>query len=236
MTAMTSLATEAWKALGTVLDPELDQPITELDFVAEFAVEGGQARVDLRLPTYFCAPNFAYLMVADAHDVLSELPGVTEVRVRLLDHFAAEEINDGVAARNGFDSAFPGQATGELDELRVTFLRKAHAAYQQQVADELLDSGMDHADLIRVRLADVPESARLERLRRRRDQLGFPSGPDAELLLDDDGNPVGLKGLPLRLRLARTTGVSIEGNAAWCRGLLTTRYGPSTRDSEPEAG
>ena len=29
----------------------------------------------LRLPTSFCAPNFAYLMASDAKDVLVALPG-----------------------------------------------------------------------------------------------------------------------------------------------------------------
>ncbi|GAB3289404.1 iron-sulfur cluster assembly protein [Parasphingorhabdus pacifica] len=231
MTAGTGIASAAWQALGTVLDPELDEPITDLDFIANLEADENGVRVDLRLPTYFCAPNFAYLMVADAQDALLATPGVRNVRVRLLDHFAAEEINAGVAAGEGFDSAFPVESEGELEELRRTFLRKAHAAYQQQVADQLLDTGFDHADLVRSRLAVVPESDLVERLRRRRDQLGWPSGPDSMLLLDDDGQPMGLAGLPLRLRMARTTGVSIEANAAWCRGLLGTRYGES---ADPE--
>ena len=58
-------------------DPELDEPITSLGFVASCAVSAaGDAQVRLRLPTYFCAPNFAYLMVADAYDAVAALPGV----------------------------------------------------------------------------------------------------------------------------------------------------------------
>ncbi len=34
----------------------------------------------LRLPTYFCAPNFAFLMVADAYDAVSAVPGVPRPR------------------------------------------------------------------------------------------------------------------------------------------------------------
>ena len=57
------------RALETVRDPELDEPITSLGFVAACTVSSdGDAQVRLRLPTYFCAPNFAYLMVADADD------------------------------------------------------------------------------------------------------------------------------------------------------------------------
>ena len=56
-----------WPALGTVRDPELDEPITDLDFVASCTVSGdGVATVLLRLPTFFCAANFSFLMVADA--------------------------------------------------------------------------------------------------------------------------------------------------------------------------
>ncbi|MET0713194.1 MAG: iron-sulfur cluster assembly protein, partial [Jiangellaceae bacterium] len=58
---------EVLEALGTVRDPELDEPVTSLGFVTSCTVSAdGVADVRLRLPTYFCAPNFAWLMVADA--------------------------------------------------------------------------------------------------------------------------------------------------------------------------
>src|SRR6266545_3533078 len=64
-------------ALETVRDPELDEPITRLGFVASCTVSAaGDARVRLRLPTYFCAPNFAFLMVADTYDAVSAVPGL----------------------------------------------------------------------------------------------------------------------------------------------------------------
>lgn len=223
-----SLKSAAWQALGTVLDPELDQPITELNFVAALDVgEGADIHLDLRLPTYFCAPNFAYLMVSDADEVLRALPGVGRVRVRLVDHFAAEEINAGVAAGTGFGSAFPGMACDELAELRRTFLRKAHSAYQEQLANEFLRAGRTLEELVSARLREAPEGWVLARLHRRREALGLPAGPEAPLLVDDGGRPLDAEELPVRLRFARTTRVSIEGNAGWCRGLLTTRYGPS---------
>ena len=59
----------------------------------------GDAQVRLRLPTYFCAPNFAFLMVADAYDAVSALPGVRTTEVVLEDHFASDAINGGVAAQ-----------------------------------------------------------------------------------------------------------------------------------------
>ena len=79
----------------------------------------------LRLPTYFCAPNFAFLMVADAYDAVGAVPGVRRAEVVLEDHFASDAINGGVAARAGFVASFDGEAVGELDGLRADFLRKA---------------------------------------------------------------------------------------------------------------
>src|ERR1700691_3251825 len=64
-------------ALETVRDPELDEPVTSLGFVSSCTVSAdGDAQVRLRLPTYFCAPNFAFLMVADAYDAVSAQAGV----------------------------------------------------------------------------------------------------------------------------------------------------------------
>ncbi len=222
MTTASTVDTEAVvRALDSVVDPELDRPITELGFVARCEVGGDGVEVDLRLPTYFCAPNFAYLMVADAHDALSSLPGVGRVAVRLIDHFAAEEINAGVAAGEGFDSAFPGLAAGELEELRAVFLRKAHAAEQERLAGILLKSGRTHEDLTSLTLADLPDTTALRRLRQR---LDLRDDDRAPLLTDDTGTPLTQADLPLHLRIARTTRISIEANRTWCQGLLHTRY------------
>lgn len=225
MTAAVGTESAVWRALSAVLDPELDEPVTELGFVAALSVDGDEVALDLRLPTYFCAPNFAYLMVADSHDALAALPGVNRVRVRLLDHFAADEINAGVAAGDGFDTAFDGLAEGELERLRHTFLAKAHAVCQEQLAGTLLRAGYTHEQLVELRLGDLPDGHDPSRLRRRRAHLGLPTGPEALLLVDDRGEPMDLDTLPVRLRWARTTRVSMEANAGWCRGLLTTRYG-----------
>ena len=112
-------------ALETVRDPELDEPITALGFVASATVSAaGDAQVRLRLPTYFCAPNFAYLMVADAYDAVTTLPGVRHAEVVLDGHFASDAINGGVAAQAGFAQSFDGEAVGELHQLRADFLRE----------------------------------------------------------------------------------------------------------------
>jgi metal-sulfur cluster biosynthetic enzyme len=235
----TGLAPAVWRALGTVRDPELDESITDLRFVRECAVAGDAVTVVLQLPTYFCAPNFAYLMVADAADAVRGVPGVRTANVTLAEHFASDEINAGVVAGEGFSASFPGLADPDavdLADLRLTFQRKAHAAAQELVADGLLRSGHTLDDLLGTTLAQVPEGPALHRLRRRRSDLRLPAGPSAPLLLDPDGTPMGAEALPLKLRLARTTRVSIDGNGIFCRGLLTTRYGlppePATAGGE----
>ena len=211
------------KALETVRDPELDEPITSLGFVASCAVSAaGDAQVRLRLPTYFCAPNFAYLMVADAYDAVAALPGVRRAEVVLEDHFASDVINDGVAAQAGFVQTFDGEAVSELHGLRADFLRKAVLAGTDRVCRPLLAAG---ADLLGLRLGDVPASADRERLRARRAELGLPAGDDAPLLIDPaTGAEVAERDLPLHLGRARLTRVSLEANSGVCRGMLRVRY------------
>src|SRR3984893_18349050 len=155
-------------ALERARAPELEEPITSLGFVASCAVSAdGDAEVRLRLPTYFCAPNFAYLMVADAYAVVSALPGVRLTTVVLEDHFASDAINGGVAAQAGFVRSFDGEAVAELDQLRADFLRKAVMAGTDQVCRPLLAAGTDPAGLLELTLGELPPSGPLLRLRER---------------------------------------------------------------------
>jgi metal-sulfur cluster biosynthetic enzyme len=237
MTTTTDVASAAWLALATVRDPELDEPITGLGFVASCEVgAAGDARVRLRLPTYFCAPNFAYLMVADAHDALTRVPGVASAEVILEDHFASGPINTGVAAQAGFVRSFPGETgTGEgvaeLRQLRAAFLRKAVMAGTDLVCRPLLAAGTTPAELPRLTLGDAPPSAELDRLRRRRADLGLPAGDDAPLVIDPEtGAGVTARDLPLHLRRARITRTGIEANTSMCSGMLRYRYANHDRE------
>jgi len=181
-------------ALSTVRDPELDEPITTLGFVASCTVSAdGQARVRLRLPTYFCAPNFAFLMVADAYDALVAIPGVRTAEVVLEDHFASDAINAGVAAQAGFVASFDGEAVAELGDLRAQFLRKAVLAGTDLVCRPLIAAGVTPAELVALTLGAAPQSAELDRLRQRRADLGLPADDSAPLLIDPEtGAPVAL--------------------------------------------
>jgi metal-sulfur cluster biosynthetic enzyme len=214
------------RALETVRDPELDEPITSLGFVGSCTLSAdGDAQVRLRLPTYFCAPNFAYLMVADAYDAVSATPGVRRAEIVLEDHFASDAINGGVAAQSGFVQSFDGEAVSELHGLRADFLRKAVMAGTDQVCRPLLAGGADPARLLELTLGDVPPSRPLRRLRERRAELGLPAGDDAPLMIDPvTGERVSEQGVPLHLRRARVTRISIEANGGICRGMLRHRY------------
>jgi hypothetical protein len=171
-------------------------------------------------------------MVADAYDAVASLPGVRAAVIVLEDHFAAEAINGGVAARAGFARTFDGEAFGELHELRVTFLRKAVMAGTDQVCRPLLDAGVQPRALAAMTLGEVPPSTALSRLRQRRADLGLPAGDDAPLLIDPvSGDPVSGDAMPLHLRRARTTRVSLEANGSICRGMLRHRYETSEEDS-----
>src|SRR5437764_6977340 len=151
-------------ALSTVRDPELDEAITDLGFVKEVRVDGGRVAVTLWLPTYFCAPNFAYIMAADAKAAVATVDGVTEVAIRLIDHHAAEEINDGLAAGRDFDETFPDETAGDgLSEVRLRFDRKAFVARQQQLYKQLAEDGMTPAEILGLTLGDLPDTPEARR-------------------------------------------------------------------------
>jgi metal-sulfur cluster biosynthetic enzyme len=223
-------------ALGAVFDPELDEPITDLGFVRSVAAVPGpggtQVVVHLRLPTSFCSPNFAYLMASDSKDVISALHGVESVVVELDDHHDSELINAGLAADAGYRGTFRHEAEDSLEELRWTFRRKAHTAAMERCLTDLLRSNpqLREKDLGAVRLRDLLPGRNNDALLRRRTALGLPEGTDSIVLVNHEGHPYPAEAVPMALRRARSTRISIDGNAHFCRGLLRTRYAGSGAD------
>ncbi len=224
---------QAYAALHAVSDPELDEPITTLGFVRSLMVSpGGNVKVHLRLPTSFCSPNFAYLMASDTKDVLTELDWTRRVLVELDDHHDSDLINAGLAADAGYRGTFGDEAEDSLDALRQTFRRKAHTAAMERCLTALLraDPQRLESSLGDVRLGDLPDGATTEALLRRRRALGLSTEPDDLVMVDHLGDGYPPDDVPLALRRARATRISIDGNAHFCRGLLRTRYG-----DEPDA-
>jgi len=229
-----SLHARVLEALGTVYDPELDEPITALGFVGSCVVTAeGDVDVRLRLPTPQCAPNFAFLMAADARAAVRRLPGVRAVRVVLEDHYTGAEINAAVGRGDGFAAAFPGETAGGLDALRELFQRKALLARQARVCQALLDGGDTAETAVARRVADLPETPDAVRGRALRAALGLPCDDDAPALIAGDGDALSAEALPMWLRRARLVSLSLEANGGMCRDLLRTRYG--TTDQEEVA-
>ncbi|MEN3284922.1 MAG: hypothetical protein V7607_6062 [Solirubrobacteraceae bacterium] len=221
-----SLEDRVLAALGTVYDPELDEPITALGFVGACTVSGrGDVDVRLRLPTPQCAPNFAYLMAADARTAVRRLPEVGRVSIVLEDHYTGAEINAALARDGDFADAFPGETTGGLDALRELFQRKALVARQARVCQALFDAGASPEVIATLRVAHLPAGSDGVRCRQLRRQLGLSCGPDDAALVAGDGSPLTAEDLPTWLRRARLVSLSLEANGGLCRSLLHVRYG-----------
>ena len=165
-----SLRSRVLEALGTVYDPELDEPITTLGFVGSCVVTAeGDVSVRLRLPTPQCAPNFAFLMAADARAAVDRVPGLRHVLIELEDHYTGAEINAAVGRGGEFSDAFPGETRGELDALRALFQRKALVARQGRLLASLDDpAALRLGELRRAGGRALPRAAARAGHRRRR--------------------------------------------------------------------
>lgn len=221
-------------ALAVVKDPELDEPITELGFVTSVDLTGNDVLVRLRLPTSFCAPNFAYLMASDSMDAVRKVAGIGHVQVILDGNTDSERINAGIAAGLGFAGTYPEESQIELDELRRIFQVKAHFASIERVISRLVrDHGVVSDDLHDFRLGGLPDIPEVDGLRNRRVDIGLPNKDSDYLLVDDTNTRWDRSNLEMQLRFARATRISIDGNAHFCRGLLKTRYPESEADQLP---
>ena len=72
--------------------------------------------------------------------------------------------------------------------------------------------------------AICPATTATASLLRRRVGIGLSTAPDDLVMVDHHGNGYAPDAVPLALRRARSTRISIDGNAHFCRGLLRTRY------------
>ena len=224
-------------ALAEVYDPELDEPITGLGFVTSCEVSGdGDVEVVLRLPTPQCAPNFAFLMAADARRVLRVLPGVREVTVMLEDHYTGEEINAAIGRGEGFAGAFPGEtADDDLASLRELFQRKALVARQSRLCEALLAGGETPEEITRRRAAELPDGRDGRRCLELRRELGLDDGPEAPAFILPDGEPLAATELRRWMRTARLVRMSLEVNGGICRSLLRVHRGVEIDDPEEVA-
>lgn len=222
------LAAQVQACLASVMDPELDESVTELGFITEVELlDAGEVRIGFRLPTYWCAANFAFLMADDMGRAVQALPWVTRVQVRLHDHMYAEAINAGVAQGDGFQASFGSAAEGEFGALRRTFALKAFQRRQAALLQHLLDAGHAAEALVAldiVELQRLPLDAEGERLVERYVERRAVAGDGKHAFVDIAGEAIAAEALPGHMRDVRRVGINAEFNGALCRGLLAARY------------
>src|SRR3989449_10775343 len=108
--AKADLKESVLRALSTVTDPELDEPITELGFVKNLSVsEDGRVHVDLGTSTFWCSPNFVYMLLEEACDVVSKLPAVKDMRLPLGGLLDSRRIDRAIRAREWFSRGYDSE-------------------------------------------------------------------------------------------------------------------------------
>jgi metal-sulfur cluster biosynthetic enzyme len=229
-------AAEVWERLGRVTDPELDEPVTELGFVTDVTVASdGAVGIGFRLPTYWCAANFAFMMADDMRAAAAALPWVTRVDLAIDAHMYGDEINRAMQGGLSFQDAFPTEADGNLAEVRRTFLLKSFQRRQEALLRALLAAGADPArflahDEAGLRADHAADPALVARYLERRPLVG--SGPRAFVTVG--GAPIAPGTLTAYLRDLRRVTINTEFNGALCRGLLAARYDEADATLPPE--
>ena len=223
---------EILQKLSQVYDPELDQSVTEMGFIEDIFMDGTDVTIYFRLPTYWCSPNFAYIMAEDMRDRVLEIPWVSSVEIALKDHCAAEQVNQGVTQGKTFSEVFSDLSGGNLEELRQKFRVKTFLSRQEYLMRHLLGTQMTHAEMAAASLGEVEQwpllgtegKHLLERYRKIRRELGHSCDPDQRAFIKADGSLIEPEQFSAYLLEARRTRLSMEFNAHYCRGLLETRY------------
>jgi len=225
---------DVWTQLQKVTDPELDESLTELGFIEDVEIEGdGSVDVKFRLPTYWCSPNFAFLMADDIRRFVSDLDWVREVRPAVQDHMFGDEVNRGVRLGLSFGEVFSQfGAQGTLEELREKFQHKAFERRQEAVIAILRKGGyvdatiaaMDLATLDALDHAALGGAVEIARYREILLQRGLARQPDDPAFVTLEGSAVDPAEFAAYMQRLRGVRINMEFNSALCRGLRESRY------------
>ncbi|MDW3224344.1 MAG: iron-sulfur cluster assembly protein [Paracoccaceae bacterium] len=233
-TLKTELEVEIWGRLDGVTDPELDEPITDMGFVERIEVSDARVvRVDFRLPTYWCSPNFAFLMAFGIRSAVVSLPWVVETQVHLSDHCFGDEVNEGVNSGRAYCDVFAQYCDGaNLERVEEKFAAKAFDRRQETVLLGLGSLGQSAQDIVSMTLETFQQIAFQgeEELRQKPRYLelllsrGLAKNPDDLAFPTWQGAPISEANLTEHLGRLRSTRINMEFNSAMCRGLAKTRY------------
>lgn len=222
---------QLWACLQGVTDPELDESVVDLNFVTRADVDSmNRVHIEFRLPTYWCAANFSFLMADDMRSAVSALDWVEGVSVVLGEHMYADKINAGLAQGLSFQETFGAEADGSLDDLRHTFLVKAFQRRQVALLNHLTGVGHQPETIVDLTLAELgclPVDDEGEKLVRRyldRRSVVGPVRADAPAFVDAAGVRLKADGFAAYVSGLRRVGVNAEFNGALCRGLLSVRF------------
>ena len=114
-----------------------------------------RVHIEFRLPTYWCAANFSFLMADDMRRAVSALDWVEGVSIVLGEHMYADKINAGLAKGLSFQETFGTEADGNLDELRQTFLVKAFQRRQVALLNHLVGVGHSPETIVSLTLMEL---------------------------------------------------------------------------------
>ena len=231
---MADLELEVWDRLSAVTDPELDEPITDMGFVERVEISSENVvRVDFRLPTYWCSPNFAFLMAFGIRHAVLSLPWVRNATVQLNDHCFGDRVNEGVNSGRDYHEVFAEYCDGaNLDEVVEKFAAKAFDRRQEVVllgvqalgkrSEEIV--GMTLGALSAISFSGEEEARQLPRYLDILAQRQLAEAPEDLAFPTWEGAPIDAAALADHLTRLRSTRINMEFNGALCRGLAKTRY------------
>ena len=225
---------EIKNCLGTVFDPELDESIIDLNFVSNIEVKPGElVSIELRLPTYFCSANFAWIMCYDSKKAVERLPWVNSVHIKLVDHFVMNKVNNGLKNNQSFSDIFGTEKEINFMELRKKFEEKAFLNRQSMLIQFLRTKQLSDSQILKMSLKELDAlvkkyqngefSKNFSRYSELRERL-LPKKKSNLAFLGLDGRYIQESNLLEYLRILRRTTGSITANSEMCKILLAERY------------
>ncbi len=226
---------QVWARLDLVMDPELDEPVTDMGFIEAVSITDSPTnaaivQVSFRLPTYWCSPNFAFLMAGDIKRQIEVLPWVGQAVVTLHDHMAAEEMNRAINSGASFGSVFEDLHPDEdLAALREKFDVKAFQRRQEVVIKALIAQGFLPTEVVAMPLGLLEGTALNdpEAARQKSRYLAILAQKPASLasgLAFPTYQGTAIADYPMYMGLLRSVRINMEFSGSLCRGLKASRY------------